>query len=139
MIITGGSEALIDECSVGGFNASKALSTYNEYPQIASRPFDVNRDGFVMGEGARAIILEELEYAKARRANILAEIVGGGMAADAYHLTGTHPEGEGAYSGMLAALDDANSKASDIDYLNAHATSTSQGDISELKAAKKSF
>jgi 3-oxoacyl-[acyl-carrier-protein] synthase II len=139
MIITGGSEAPIDECSVGGFNASKALSTYNEYPQIASRPFDVNRDGFVMGEGACAIILEELEYAKARGANILAEIVGGGMAADAYHLTGTHPEGEGAYSGMLAALDDANSKASDIDYLNAYATSTSQGDISELKAAKKSF
>lgn len=139
MIITGGSEAPINESSVGGFNASKALSTFNENPEMASRPFDVNRDGFVMGEGAGAIILEELEYAKARGANIIAEIVGGGMAADAYHLTGTHPEGEGAYLGMLAALDDANLKASDIDYLNTHATSTQQGDISELKAAQRIF
>lgn len=139
MIITGGSEAPINESSVGGFNASKALSTHNENPQIASRPFDVNRDGFVMGEGAGAIILEELECAKMRGANIIAEIVGGGMAADAYHITGTHPEGEGAYLGMLAALDDANLKASDIDYLNTHATSTTQGDISELKAAQRVF
>ena len=139
MIITGGSEAPINESSVGGFNASKALSTHNENPQVASRPFDINRDGFVMGEGAGAIILEELEYAKARGANIIAEIVGGGMAADAYHLTGTHPEGEGAYLGMLAALEDANLKASDIDYLNTHATSTPQGDISELKAAQRIF
>lgn len=139
MIITGGSEAPITESSVGGFNASKALSTYNENPQIASRPFDINRDGFVIAEGAGAIILEELEYAKARGANIIAEIVGGGMAADAYHLTGTHPEGEGAYLGMLAALEDAGVKASDIDYLNAHATSTLQGDISELKAAQRVF
>jgi 3-oxoacyl-[acyl-carrier-protein] synthase II len=139
MIITGGSEAPINESSVGGFNASKALSTLNENPQIASRPFDVKRDGFVMGEGAGAIILEELDYAKARGATIIAEIVGGGMAADAYHLTGTHPEGEGAYLGMLAALDDANLEASDIDYLNAHATSTPQGDISELKAAQRIF
>jgi len=139
MIITGGSEAPINESSVGGFNASKALSTHNENPQVASRPFDINRDGFVIGEGAGAIILEELEYAKARGANIIAEIVGGGMAADAYHLTGTHPEGEGAYLGMLAALEDANLKASDIDYLNTHATSTPQGDISELKAAQRIF
>ena len=139
MIITGGSEAPITESSVGGFNASKALSTYNENPQIASRPFDINRDGFVIAEGAGAIILEELEYAKARGANIIAEIVGGGMAADAYHLTGTHPEGEGAYLGMLAALEDAGVKASDIDYLNAHATSTLQGDISELKAVQRVF
>jgi 3-oxoacyl-[acyl-carrier-protein] synthase II len=139
MIITGGSEAPINESSVGGFNASKALSTHNENPQVASRPFDIARDGFVMGEGAGAIILEELEYAKARGANIIAEIVGGGMAADAYHLTGTHPEGEGAYLGMLAALEDANLKPSDIDYLNAHATSTPPGDISELKAAQRVF
>lgn len=139
MIITGGSEAPINESSVGGFNASRALSTHNENPQTASRPFDINRDGFVMGEGAGAIILEELEYAKRRGANILAEIVGGGMAADAYHLTGTHPEGEGAYLGMLAALEDAGLQASDIDYLNAHATSTPQGDVSELIAAKRVF
>src|SRR5690606_26714140 len=107
MIITGGSEAPINESSVGGFGAAKALSTHNENPQIASRPFDVNRDGFVMAEGAGAIVLEDLELAKKRGANILGEVVGGGMAADAYHLTGTHPEGEGAYLGMLAALEDA--------------------------------
>ena len=139
MIITGGSEAPITETAVGGFNASRALSTLNENPQIASRPFDVKRDGFVMGEGAGAIILEDLESAKKRNANIIAEIVGGGMAADAYHLTGTHPEGEGAYLGMLAALDDANIEAKDIDYLNAHATSTMQGDTSELKAIGRVF
>jgi len=139
MIITGGSEAPITESAVGGFNASKALSTYNENPGIASRPFDINRDGFVMGEGAGAIILEELESAKKRGATILAEIVGGGMAADAYHLTGTHPEGEGAYLGMVAALDDAGITASCIDYLNAHATSTLPGDISEMKAIERVF
>jgi 3-oxoacyl-[acyl-carrier-protein] synthase II len=139
MIITGGSEAPITETAVGGFNASKALSTFNENPQIASRPFDVNRDGFVMGEGAGAVILEDLESAKKRGANIIAEIVGGGMAADAYHLTGTHPEGEGAYLGMLAALEDADIKAEDIDYINTHATSTPQGDISELKAVERVF
>ncbi|RYD95678.1 MAG: beta-ketoacyl-[acyl-carrier-protein] synthase II, partial [Sphingobacteriales bacterium] len=99
MIITGGSEAPINESSVGGFNASRALSTHNEAPQEASRPFDVRRDGFVMGEGAGALVLEELEHARRRGATILAEMVGGGMAADAYHLTGTHPEGEGAYLG----------------------------------------
>ncbi|AIL45502.1 beta-ketoacyl-ACP synthase II [Elizabethkingia anophelis] len=139
MIITGGSEAAITESSVGGFNSSKALSTNNENPQAASRPFDVNRDGFVIGEGAGAVILEELESAKQRGANIIAEIVGGGMAADAYHLTGTHPDGEGAYLGMLAALEDAGIQAHDIDYLNVHATSTPQGDISELKAAERVF
>lgn len=139
MIITGGSEAPINESSVGGFNASKALSTLNENPKIASRPFDVNRDGFVMGEGAGAIILESYEHAIKRNAPIIAEIVGGGMAADAYHLTGTHPEGEGAYLGMLAALEDANISAESIDYLNAHATSTAQGDISEMKAVKRVF
>lgn len=139
MIITGGSEAPIIESSIGGFNASKALSSYNENPSIASRPFDINRDGFVMGEGAGALILEELECAKRRGANILAEIVGGGMAADAYHITGTHPEGEGAYLGMLAALDDADIPASEIDYLNAHATSTPPGDLSEMKAIERVF
>ncbi len=139
MVITGGSEAPITESSVGGFNAAKALSTLNDKPELASRPFDINRDGFVMGEGAGALVLEELEYAKARGAKIIAEIVGGGMAADAYHLTGTHPEGEGAYLGMLAALEDGDIKATDIDYLNTHATSTQQGDISELKAAERIF
>ncbi|HAY3506670.1 beta-ketoacyl-ACP synthase II [Elizabethkingia anophelis] len=139
MIITGGSEAAITESSVGGFNSSKALSTNNENPQAASRPFDVNRDGFVIGEGAGAVILEELESAKQRGANIIAEIVGGGMAADAYHITGTHPDGEGAYLGMLAALEDAGIQPHDIDYLNVHATSTPQGDISELKAAERVF
>jgi len=139
MIITGGSEAPITESAVGGFNASKALSTHNEDPKIASRPFDIKRDGFVMGEGAGAIILEELECAKKRGATILAEIVGGGMAADAYHLTGTHPEGEGAYLGMLAALEEANIPAESIDYLNAHATSTLPGDISEIKAIERVF
>ncbi|WP_057940181.1 beta-ketoacyl-ACP synthase II [Algoriphagus resistens] len=139
MIITGGSEAPINESSVGGFNASKALSTLNENPQIASRPFDINRDGFVMGEGAGAIILESHEHAIKRNAPIIAEIIGGGMAADAYHLTGTHPEGEGAYLGMLAALEDANISANEIDYLNTHATSTPQGDTSELIAVERVF
>ena len=139
MIITGGSEAAITESSVGGFNSAKALSTNNENPQAASRPFDVNRDGFVIGEGAGAVILEELESAKKRGAHIIAEIVGGGMAADAYHLTGTHPDGEGAYLGMLAALEDAGIQPHDIDYLNVHATYTPQGDLSELKAAERVF
>jgi len=139
MIITGGSEAAITESSVGGFNSAKALSTNNENPQAASRPFDLNRDGFVIGEGAGAVILEELESAKQRGANVIAEIVGGGMAADAYHITGTHPDGEGAYLGMLAALEDAGIQPQDIDYLNVHATSTPQGDLSELRAAERVF
>lgn len=139
MIITGGSEAPITESSVGGFNAAKALSTRNDSPATASRPFDTDRDGFVMGEGAGALVLESLEHALQRNAPILAEVVGGGMAADAYHLTNTHPEGEGAYLGMLAALEDAGLQASDIDYLNAHATSTPAGDNSELKAAARVF
>lgn len=139
MIITGGSEAAITESSVGGFNSAKALSTNNENPQAASRPFDINRDGFVISEGAGAVILEELESAKQRGANIIAEIVGGGMAADAYHITGTHPDGEGAYLGMLAALEDADIQPHDIDYLNVHATSTPQGDLSELRAAERVF
>ncbi|MBN8784121.1 MAG: beta-ketoacyl-[acyl-carrier-protein] synthase II [Sphingobacteriales bacterium SCN 48-20] len=139
MIVTGGSEAPITESSVGGFNASKALSTRNDSPATASRPFDVTRDGFVMGEGAGAIILESYEHAVKRNAPILAEIVGGGMAADAYHLTGTHPDGEGAYLGMLAALEEAEISPSDIDYINTHATSTMLGDSSELRAIERVF
>jgi len=139
MIITGGSEAPIYESSVGGFGAAKALSTRNDDPEHASRPFDVDRDGFVMGEGAGALILESYESAVRRGAPILAEVAGGGMAADAYHLTGTHPEGEGAVLGMLAALEDADIVAGDIGYLNLHATSTSLGDISELKAVRRVF
>ena len=139
MIITGGSEAPINESSIGGFNASKALSTNNDDPSGASRPFDVKRDGFVMGEGAGALILESLEGAIKRGATILAEIAGAGMAADAFHLTGTHPDGEGAYLGMLDALEDAGIDASAIDYINAHATSTNMGDESELKAIIRVF
>lgn len=139
MIITGGSEASIGESSIGGFNASKAMSTNNENYLQASRPFDISRDGFVLGEGAGAIILESYEHAIKRNAPIIAEIVGGGLAADAYHLTGTHPEGAGAFLGMTLALEEANIKASEIDYINAHATSTPQGDTSELKAIKKVF
>jgi len=139
MIITGGSEAPITESAIGGFNASKALSTLNDRPEEASRPFDVNRDGFVMGEGAGALVLEEYEHALRRNAPILGEIVGGGMAADAYHLTGTHPEGEGAYLGMQAALEDAQIQPEEIDYLNAHATSTPQGDVSEIRAVERLF
>lgn len=139
MIITGGSEAPINESGMGGFNSSKALSTFNENPQAASRPFDVKRDGFVMGEGAGALILESLESALQRGAPIVAEIVGTGMAADAYHLTGTHPDGEGAYLGMLDALEDAEIAADQVDYVNAHATSTPMGDESELKAIFRVF
>lgn len=139
MIITGGSEAPITPSGIGGFNASRALSTNNDNPQIASRPFDTARDGFVMGEGAGAIILESEEHALARGATIIGEVAGGGMAADAYHLTGTHPEGEGAYLGMMEALDDAGINASDIDYINMHATSTPVGDPSELIAIKRVF
>jgi 3-oxoacyl-[acyl-carrier-protein] synthase II len=139
MIITGGSEAPINESGMGGFNSSKALSTFNENPQAASRPFDVKRDGFVMGEGAGALILESLESALQRGAPIIAEIVGTGMAADAYHLTGTHPDGEGAYLGMLDALNDAEITPDQVDYVNAHATSTPMGDESELKAILRVF
>jgi 3-oxoacyl-[acyl-carrier-protein] synthase II len=139
IVIAGGSEAAINESGLGGFNASKALSTHNEDPPTASRPFDVKRDGFVMGEGSGALIAESLDSALARGANIIAEVVGGGMAADAYHLTGTHPDGEGAYLGMLDALEDAGIDAGKIDYVNAHATSTRLGDESELKAIARVF
>jgi 3-oxoacyl-[acyl-carrier-protein] synthase II len=139
MIITGGSEAPIAKSTLGGFSAAKALSTNNENAATASRPFDVSRDGFVMGEGAGAIILEEYEHAVKRGAVIFAEVAGGGMAGDAYHLTGTHPEGEGAYLGMLAALEDANITPAEINYLNVHATSTHMGDTSELIATERVF
>ncbi len=139
MIVTGGSEAPITIAGLGGFNASRALSTNNNNPMGASKPFDVNRDGFVMGEGAGALILESLEHAQARGAHIYGEVVGGGMAADAYHLTGTHPEGEGAFLGMNEALREAEIKAADIDYINMHATSTPMGDASELKAIARVF
>lgn len=139
MIITGGSEAPITIAGVGGFNASRALSTRNDDPEGASRPFDVSRDGFVMGEGAGALVLESLEHAQARGANIIAEVVGGGMAADAYHLTGTHPDGEGAFLGMNEALREAEIGPEDIDYINMHATSTPMGDLSEFKSLKRVF
>lgn len=139
IIITGGSEAAICESGIGGFNASKALSTKNESPQSASRPFDSKRDGFVMGEGGATLILESLDSAIKRNAFIYAEVAGGGMAADAYHLTGTHPDGEGAYLGMLDALNDAGITPGEIDYINAHATSTPMGDESELKAIERVF
>ena len=139
MMIAGGSEAAINETGIGSYNAIRALSTHNDDPVTASRPFDVRRDGFVVGEGAGALILEEYEHAQRRGAPLLAEVVGGGMAADAYHLTGPHPEGEGAYLSMLAALDDAGLHAAQIDYLNAHATSTGLGDASELRAIERVF
>jgi 3-oxoacyl-[acyl-carrier-protein] synthase II len=139
VMITGGSEAAIVEASIGGFNALKALSTRNDDYTTASRPFDVDRDGFVMGEGAGAFVLEEYEHAIARGAKIIAEVVGGGMAADAYHITGTHPEGEGAMLGMSAALMEANITPSQVDHINAHATSTGLGDMSELIAIERLF
>ncbi|GAA4463866.1 beta-ketoacyl-ACP synthase II [Nemorincola caseinilytica] len=139
MMITGGAEASITETSIGGFNASKALSTYNEDPAKASRPFDVARDGFVLGEGAGALVLESYEHAMARGAHILAEVVGGGLAADAYHLTGTHPDGDGAVLGMRLVLEEAGIAPHQVDHINAHATSTPTGDISELRAIERVF
>ncbi len=139
IIVTGGSEAAVNQAGIGGFSAMKALSTRNDDPATASRPFDVDRDGFVMGEGAGALVLEEYEHAKKRGAKIYAEVAGGGMSADAYHLTATHPEGKGAILGMNWALEDAGLKASDVDYLNPHATSTPLGDMSEMKAVTKVF
>jgi 3-oxoacyl-[acyl-carrier-protein] synthase II len=139
MIVSGGSEAAITEAAMGGFASARALSMKNDDPKTASKPFDVSRDGFVMGEGAGALILEEYEHAKKRGATIFGEIVGGGMAADAYHLTGTHPEGDGAVLGMNEAMREAGITADDIDYVNMHATSTPLGDKSELTAAHRVF
>lgn len=139
VFISGGSEATITPAGVGGFNAMQALSTRNDDPKTASRPFDKNRDGFVMGEGSGALILEELDHALARGAKIYAEILGGGMTADAYHLTAPHPEGIGARNVMLRALEDANLKPEDIDYVNVHGTATPRGDIAETLAIKEVF
>jgi len=139
VIISGGSEAPINPSAIGGFSSAKALSTRNDSPKTASRPFDPTRDGFVMGEGAGALIVEELTHARKRGATILAEIVGGGMAADAYHLTGTHPEGAGAILGMKLALDEAQIKPNQVSCINMHATSTPLGDTSELKAVATLF
>jgi 3-oxoacyl-[acyl-carrier-protein] synthase II len=137
IIVAGGSEAAIVESGIGGFSALKALSTRNDDYTTASRPYDTDRDGFVMGEGAGALILEELEHAKARGAVILAEIVGGAMTADAYHMTAIHPEGYGAYLAMRNALSDAGVAAHEIDYINTHGTSTPLGDVCELKAIER--
>ncbi len=139
MILTGGSEAAVNEIGIAGFNANKALSTRNESPETASRPFDLTRDGFVMGEGGGSLVLEELEHARKRGAKIYAEIIGMGLSADAYHITAPHPEGIGAILAMEMAIKDAGISPQDIDYINMHGTSTPLGDIGETKAIKKVF
>lgn len=139
VIVAGGSEAGITETGIGGFNAMRALSMRNDSPATASRPFDIDRDGFVLGEGAGALIVEELEHAKHRGATIFAEIAGGGLTADAYHISASHPDGYGAYLGMRNALNDARVNPEDIDYINTHATSTPVGDVSEVKAIERLF
>ncbi len=139
VIITGGTEATILKVSVGGFGAMKALSTRNDDPSTASRPFDLDREGFVLGEGAGVLVVEELEHAKKRGANILCEVVGAGATADAYHITAPHPEGLGAANVMKAALADAKMNASEIDYINVHGTSTPLGDVAEVKAIQQVF
>ena len=138
-IVTGGSEAGVTRAGIGGFNALRALSTRNDSPETASRPFDRERDGFVLAEGAAALILEEYERAKQRGARIYAEVAGGGMSADAHHLTAPHPEGNGAFKVMQNALDDAGLQPSDVDYVNVHGTSTPLGDVSEVKALLRLF
>jgi 3-oxoacyl-[acyl-carrier-protein] synthase II len=139
IILTGGSEAAVIESGIGGFNALKALSERNDSPQTASRPFDKDRDGFVLGEGGGALILETLEHAQKRGAHIYAELVGGGLSADAYHITAPHPDGAGAMLVMRNALEDAEMDPTEIDYINVHGTSTPLGDISETKAVKSVF
>ena len=139
VMITGGAEAAIFPAGVGGFNSMHALSTRNDSPQTASRPFSKSRDGFVMGEGSAVLVLEELEHALARGAKIYCEVAGGGLSADAYHLTATHPDGLGAKLAMQSALDDAGMKPEDIDYINVHGTSTPVGDVSEVKAIVELF
>ena len=139
VVVSGGSEAGVNEAGMGGFNALKALSTNNENPKTASRPFDKDRDGFVLGEGAGAVILEEYEHAKARGAKIYAEVLGGGLTADAHHITAPHPEGIGAANVMKFALEEAGLSTSEIDYINVHGTSTPLGDIAETKAIKSIF
>ena len=139
VMVTGGSEAAVTEGGIGGFNALKALSTRNDEPAKASRPFDSTRDGFVLGEGGGAIILEEYEHAVARGATIYCEMVGGGMSADAHHITAPHPEGLGALNVMKSALDDAGMKPEEVDYVNVHGTSTPLGDVAETKAIQGVF
>jgi 3-oxoacyl-[acyl-carrier-protein] synthase II len=139
VVVTGGSEAAVTEAGIGGFNALKALSERNDSPETASRPFDKERDGFVLGEGAGALILEEYEHAKKRGAKIYAEIIGGGMSADAYHITAPHPEGLGALNVMKNVLRDAGIKPEEVDYINVHGTSTPLGDVSEVKAIQTVF
>ncbi len=139
IIVTGGSEAAVTIAGMGGFNAMHALSTLNESPETASRPFDATRDGFVLGEGAGALVLEEYEHAKKRGAKIYAEIVGGGMSSDAHHMTAPHPEGRGVERVMLNCLNDANLKPEDVDAINTHGTSTPLGDVAELKAIVSVF
>ena len=138
-IVTGGSEAAVNEMGMGGFNALRALSTRNESPETASRPFDAERDGFVLGEGAGALILEEYNHAIKRGAKIYAEVCGGGMSGDAYHMTAPHPEGIGARNVMISALEDAEMNANEVDYVNVHGTSTPLGDIAETKAILQVF
>jgi len=139
VIVTGGSEAAVTKAGMGGFNSMHALSTRNESPETASRPFDATRDGFVLGEGAGAIILEEYEHAKARGAKIYAEFVGGGLSSDAYHMTAPHPEGLGVIAVMKSCLENAGLKPEDVDHINTHGTSTPLGDVAELKAISKVF
>ena len=139
IIVSGGSEAAVCEAGVGGFNAMRALSERNDSPETASRPYDKDRDGFVLGEGAGALILEEYEHAKKRGAKIYGEVLGGGMSADAYHITAPHPEGAGITKVMFNALEDANISASEVDYVNTHGTSTPLGDIGEIRAIQKVF
>ena len=138
-IVTGGAEAAVYPAGVGGFNSMHALSVRNDSPETASRPFSGSRDGFVIGEGSVVLVLEELEHAKARGAKIYAEVAGGGMSADAYHITATHPEGLGAILAMRSALEDAGMTTADIDYINVHGTSTPVGDVSEVKAIIELF
>lgn len=138
-IVTGGSEAAVNEMGMGGFNALRALSTRNDSPETASRPFDLDRDGFVLGEGGGALILEEYEHAIKRGATIYAEILGGGMSGDAYHMTAPHPDGIGARNTMIAALEDAELDPTAIDYVNVHGTSTPLGDLAEIKAIRQVF
>jgi 3-oxoacyl-[acyl-carrier-protein] synthase II len=138
-IVTGGSEACVNQMGMGGFNALKALSTRNDSPETASRPFDLDRDGFVLGEGSGALILEEYNHAINRGAKIYAEVIGGGMSGDAYHMTAPHPEGLGAKNTMISALEDAEINPNDVDYVNVHGTSTPLGDIAEVKAIQQVF
>jgi 3-oxoacyl-[acyl-carrier-protein] synthase II len=139
VVVSGGSEAAVTEAGMGGFNAMKALSERNDSPETASRPYDKDRDGFVLGEGAGALILEEYEHAKKRGAKIYCEVIGGGMSADAYHITAPHPEGEGITQVMINALEDAEIKPEQVDYVNTHGTSTPLGDLGEIRAIQKVF